>query len=275
MPARPFGLLDQLVARDPHRIVDLGFLDRRVLGVLGMRLDRVGPVAGGARTVAAGDGLEEREQLAVARVATAEPDVADHPLGARRHELREALRERDVERLDHPDRGLPAADHRVRVGRVVDRARRRHDPDEVVEAGVDGDVGVDQRPQDVRAVGVGLGVGRVDRRAPLHVRAAEVEQDAVVVDHDLDVQLHGVVAVAVGVDEAVGFEDAPGERPERGLGPARGVREQLVEERHERLAPQLVDERRQAPDTGVVARDLSAQVARRLALGADLLEHER
>ena len=34
VPARPFGLLDQLVARDPHRVVDLGLLDRRVLGVL-------------------------------------------------------------------------------------------------------------------------------------------------------------------------------------------------------------------------------------------------
>src|SRR5262249_9909908 len=52
--ARSLRVVDQLVAGDPHRVVGLDLLNRRVLGVLAVRLDRVGPVLMPSGAVAAG-----------------------------------------------------------------------------------------------------------------------------------------------------------------------------------------------------------------------------
>ena len=53
------GVVDEREPGDAHRVVQLGLLDRRVLGVLAVRLHRVRPVAAVAPAVAAGERLEE------------------------------------------------------------------------------------------------------------------------------------------------------------------------------------------------------------------------
>ena len=65
--ARPLGVLDEREAVDPHRVVELRLLDRRVLGVLAVRLDGVGAVARVAAAVAAGERVVEARVLAGAR----------------------------------------------------------------------------------------------------------------------------------------------------------------------------------------------------------------
>ena len=94
------------------------------------------------------------------------------------------------------------------------------------------------------------------------------------VDLDARLQPHRLVGVAVVVDEALGLEDARAAAPRAGARAALGVVEQLVDGREDRLAPVALEERLQAAHAGRVGGDLGAQVAGRLALGADLGEDQ-
>ena len=81
------GVLDEREPRHAHRVVQLGLLDRRVLGVLAVRLHRVGPVARRAAAVAAAERLEEA--VVARRVAASTPPkpawhiIAFVPAGSR------------------------------------------------------------------------------------------------------------------------------------------------------------------------------------------------
>src|SRR5581483_9499549 len=95
-------------------VVELGLLDRGVLGVLAVRLHRVRPVASGPGAVAATEGLEEAPVLARARVDAAEAGVAHHRLRPGRQPLGEDGEERAEDDVDEARLGLPAADDGAR-----------------------------------------------------------------------------------------------------------------------------------------------------------------
>ena len=246
----PVRVLDEREARDPHRVVQLGLLDRRVLGVLAVRLHRVGAVAREAAAVAAAERLEEAVVLAGLRVDAAEAGVAHHRLRPRRQPLGQGGEEGAEDHVDEPRLRLPAADDRARPGAVRDRSLRRVDRDEAVEAVVDGQIGVDQALDGVRAGGERLRVGRVDRGAPLRVGAGQVEADAVGGDLDPRLQPHRLVGVAVGVDRALGLVDAVRQRRDLGARAPLGVVEQLAH-------------RRRRSSRGRVARRAPAAAGRR------------
>ena len=165
---------------------------------------------------------------------------------------------------------FPAADHRAGPAAVHDRPWRRLDADQPVEAVVDGQVGVDQALEGVRAGRERHRVGGVDRRSPLRVGAGQVETGAVGVDLDAHPQPDRLVGVAVGVHGALGLVDAMRELGELGPRPPLGVLEQLLHRREDRLDPVAVDERGHAANARRVGGDLGPEVARGLVLGADL-----
>ena len=101
------------------------------------------------------------------------------------------------------------------------------------------------------------------------------KRDAVGRDLDARPQPHGLVRVAVDVDRALGLVDAVRQGRELGARAPLGVVEQLAHRAGDRLAAVPRDERLQPPDAGRVRRDLGAEVAGRLVLGADLREDQR
>ena len=269
-PAGAFGILHQLIAQDAHGIVDLGLLHRRVLGVLAMGLDRVRAVALRAPAIAAA----ERLQVAVigpgARVPAAEPGMALHRLGARDHPLGNGLGERLEDGVGEADLRLPAGHDREGMHAVDHRALRGRQPHMAVEAFIHRQVGVGHAFERIGRGRVGLGVGRVRRRATLLVAAGEVEQHAVLVDRNPHREAHGVFGEPVIVHKALGAILAPGQLRElRGRAPV-GVGDQLVHVEVHRLRAVAVEQRREPPRAGIVGGDLRAEVARGLAFGADL-----
>ena len=122
--ARPLGVLDQREAVDADRVVELGLLDRRVLGVLAVRLDGVGAVARGAAAVAARERVVEARVLAGGDVERAEAGLAHHPLRPGRQPVGEGRQERADDHLDQARVGLPAADDRSRPACSSRRCRR-------------------------------------------------------------------------------------------------------------------------------------------------------
>ena len=123
--ARPLGVLDEREAVDPHRVVELGLLDRRVLGVLAVRLDGVGAVAREAAAVAARERVVEARVLPGGDVEGAEARLAHHPLRPRGQPLGEGRQQRADDHLDQARVRLPAADDRAGPGAVRDRPGRR------------------------------------------------------------------------------------------------------------------------------------------------------
>ncbi len=239
-----------------------------------MRLHRVGAVARRPAAVAAGEGLVEARVASGLDVEAAEARLAHHSLRPRGHPLRQRGEERAEEHLDEPGVRLPAADDGGRPPRVRDGALGCLDGDQAVEAVVDGEVGVDQALEGVGAGGEGHRVGRVDRRAPLWVRARRVEVDALGADRDARPQAHRLGRVAVVVDEALGLVRAEREPGELAARAPLGVVEQLAHRRHDRVAAVALDERLDAADAGRVGGDLGAEVAGRLVLRADLRQDE-
>src|SRR3989442_15903686 len=75
---RPVRVIDKLVPETPHRIIALGFLNRRILSILTVRLHRIGTIESGAPTVSAGKGLEKAEVLPPLRRDSAQAGVASH-----------------------------------------------------------------------------------------------------------------------------------------------------------------------------------------------------
>ena len=273
--ARPFGVLHEREPVDADRVVELGLLDRRVLGVLAVRLDGIGTVARIPAAVATRERVVEAGVLPGGDVEGAEACLAHHPLRPRRQPLGAGRQQRADDHLDQPRVGLPAAHDRAGPGAVRDAPGRRVQADEPVEAVVDGQIRVDQALEGVRAGRERHRVGRVDRGAPLRVGAGRVEASALLVDLDPHLQPDGLVGVAVRVDEALGLVDAVRERGELGPGAPLRVLEQLLHRREDRVAPVAVDQRRDASHAGGVRGDLGAEVARRLVLRADLGQDQR
>ena len=114
-PARPLGVLDEREAGDLHGVVQLGLLDRRVLGVLAVGLHRVGAVAPVPAAVATRERLVEARVAPPGHVERAEARLAHHPLGA----CRQPLRERRQEGAEHHlDEAGPASPSRRRPARA-------------------------------------------------------------------------------------------------------------------------------------------------------------
>ena len=174
--SRPLGVLHEREASDPHRIVQLGLLDRRVLGVLAVRLHRVRPVAREAAAVAAAERLQEAVVLVRPRVDAAEAGVAHHRLRPRGQPLGQRGEERAEDHVDEPRLRLPAADDGARPGAVRHRPGRCVEVDDAIEAVVDGQVRVDQALDRIGAGGERLRIGGVDGRAALRVGAGQVER---------------------------------------------------------------------------------------------------
>ena len=150
-------------ARDLDGVVELRLLDRRVLRVLPVRLHRVRAVARVPRAVAAGERLVEARVAPAGEVERAEARLAHHPLRPGGKPVGEGGQERAEHHLDEARLRLPAADDRRGPGAVRHRALGCVEPEEPVEAVVDGQVRVDQALERVRAGGERLRVGRVDR----------------------------------------------------------------------------------------------------------------
>ena len=114
-PAGALGVLDEREPVDPHRVVQLGLLDRRVLGVLAVRLHRVGAVAREAPAVPAGERVVEAGVGRGLDVERAEARLAHHRLRPCGQPLGERGEERVEEDVDEPRLRLPAADDRARA----------------------------------------------------------------------------------------------------------------------------------------------------------------
>ena len=239
-----------------------------------MGLHGIGAVARVPRAVAAGERLVEARVSAGVHVERAEASLAHHCLRPCRQPLREGRKEREEEHVDEAGLRLPAADDGRRPRAVRDGSARGVDLEQPVEAVVDRQVGIDEALERVRAGGERLRVRRVHRCATLRVRPRRVEAHAVVPDLDACVQVHRLVGVAVGVDEALGLVDAVRKRRELGTRAALGVLEQLLHRRADRLEAVPLDESLYAADAGRIGGDLGAEVSRRLVLRPDLRQHE-
>ncbi len=272
--ARALGVLDQREPVDPHRVVELGLLDRRVLGVLAVRLHRVGAVAREAAAVAAGEGVVEAGVGAGGDVE--QPNPAWHIIPFVPAGSRSGNAGRSARNITSTSRVCVSQPPTTGAGQVqlVTVPARRVEPDEAVEAVVHRQVGVDQALERVRAGREGLRVGRVDRRAPLRVGAGVSKRTPSGAELDARAQAHGLVGVAVVVDGALGLVDAVRQRRELGARAPLGVVEQLVHRREDRLAAVALDQRLHAAHAGRVRGDLRAEVAGRLVLRADLREDQ-
>ena len=94
------------------------------------------------------------------------------------------------------------------------------------------------------------------------------------VDRDPHREPHGAVGESVVVDVPFGDVLAPRQRGELGARSPVGVGDELVHVETHGLRPVAFEQGRQAPHAGVVGRELRPEVARRLALGADLGQDE-
>ncbi|HVA86929.1 MAG TPA: hypothetical protein VNF73_11520, partial [Candidatus Saccharimonadales bacterium] len=268
-----FRVIHQLVAKDSDRVAHLGLLDRRVLGVLPVRLDRVGPVARGAGAVAAAERFEEAVILPTAWIDPAEAGVTHHRLRAGDDLLRQRRGQRLEDHVDQPRLRLPASHHRRRGQAVRHRPRRRLDPHQIVEPLVNRHVLVDQALQGIGAGRERLSEGRVDRRASLRIRAAQVEANAGPIDLHPRTKSHRPIAEAVAIEGALGEKRAARQLFQLELNATVGVVDQRVDAEVDDVQAQTGDEIAEAASTGDVCRDLGAQVAGRLALAADLGEN--
>ena len=202
----PLGILYQLIAVNPQRVVDFDFLNRRVLGVLTVALHGVRPVLGAAPPIAAGHGLVVGIKLPRARVGAAEADLAHRSLGRGRDLIGQRRMQSLENDIGEPHLGLPAPDHRRGCRAIDDRSLGGHEPHLLVEAGVDRHVLVDQALEYVRAGRKGLGVRGIDRCPALRIAPRQVEEHSLVVDGDADLEPHRLVGKAVVIDDACGTE---------------------------------------------------------------------
>ena len=196
------GVGHQRVAQEQDRVVRLGLLDRRVLGVLDVRLDAVHAVESRrARRSRRPASRSTRSSSPVRGFAAAERDVQHRALRVGGGELGQDPREAPGARSrtagrprPRRRRSPPGAPSRGRCPRRVSTL------DDLVEAVVDGDVGVDHAAQRVGAGGAARRPCRVDRGRALVVRAGQVEHDPVVVDRDPRRDPDRLVAHAVVVE---------------------------------------------------------------------------
>ena len=268
-------VLDEGIAQDAHRVVGLGLLDRRVLGVLEVRLHRVHAVGGERGPVAARDGLVVGKVLAGRRIDSAERDIAHAALRARHHAIGQRWGQRLEQQIAELHGDLPARGHRGGMLRMDHRAGTAPDVDEPVEAVVHRDVRVDQALEHVHHARVGLRRRRVRGRFALVVAAGEVDGQAAPLDRDGGGELHRLIGDAVAVHQHVRGEAAVGKlREGRARAPLR-VAQQLVEVvrqgggavlRHQRFDPLR-------PET--VRRGLRAEVAGDLAGAAEVRADHR
>ncbi len=270
MAAAPLRVLDQGVAHDAHRIVGLRLLDRRVLGVLEVGLDRVHAVGGEGGPVAARDRLVVREVLAAARAHAPERDVAHAALGARHHPVGQRGGERLEQQIAELHRDLPARGHRGGMLGVHHRAGSAPDVDEPVEAVVHRDVGVDQALEHVHHPGVGLRRGGVGGRLALVVAVGEIDGQPALLDRHGGREPDRLVGDPVAVHEHVRREAAVRELGEGGPRPALGVAQELVEVVAQRGRAVLRDDRLDPLRAQPVGRGLGAEVAGDLARAAEV-----
>ena len=239
-----------------------------------MRLHRVRTIAERPAAVAAADGL----QIAVVRsrsgIGSTEPRVAYYPLRSRDHLLGQGLGQRLEDDVVEADLGLPAGDHGEGVDTVDHRPLRGHHPDVPVEPLVHRQVGIRDALEGVGRGGVGLSVGGVHGCPALRVRPREVEQHPLGVDHHAGHQMHRLVGEPVVVHVTFGPGLALRQLRELRPGAPIGVGDEFVHVEAHRLRTVAFEQRRQPPDAGVVGRELSPEVARRLALGADLGDYQ-
>ena len=175
-PARALGVLDEREARDLDGVVQLRLLDRRVLGVLAVGLHRVRAVArrAGRRSRRR---APRRSTCSCPCATSSEPKPAWHiipfvPAGSRSGNAGRSARNITSTSRSCVSQPPTTGDG---PGAVRHRSLGRVEAEEPVEAVVHRQVGVDQALQRVGARREGHRVGRVDRRAPLRIRARRVE----------------------------------------------------------------------------------------------------
>ena len=200
--------------------------------------------------------------------------MAGHRLRPRGKRRGQGRQEGAEDHVDETELRLPASDHRRRPRAVRHAPDRGVEPDDAVEAVVDRQVRVDQALERVRAGREGLGIGGVDGRAPLRIAPGEIERHPVGGDLDPGAESHRLVAVPVRVDRALRLEDAVRQSGDLGARATLGVVEQLLHRGDDRRVAMAPDERLEPPRAGRVRRDLGAEVARGLVLGADLGEDQ-
>ena len=263
--ARPVGVLDEREPRDAHRVVELGLLDRRVLGVLAVRLHGVGPVA------------RERGRRSRRRTSRGSSSTRSSP-GRRRRSRRgtsspsspraAARAARAGARGRSRRRAASASPSRRRPGSARCSSspcpRGASSVIEPVEAVVDRQVGVDQALERVGARRERLRVGRVDRRAALRVGAGEVEA------RRRRRRSRRAPAAAPARRCSRRCRRSPRPRRRRAAAPrarracgARCSRAARASSATIVSRPCRVDERLQPPHAGHVRGDLRAEVARR------------
>ena len=274
VPAGTLGVLDQFVAQDAHRIVDLRLLDGRVLRVLTMRLHRVRTIAERPGAVAAAEGLQIAVVRSRAGIGSTESRVALHRLRSRDHLLGKRLGQRLEDDVVEADLGLPAGDHGEGVDAVDHCPLRGDHSDVLVEPIVHRQVGIRNALEGVGRRGVGLSIGGIHGSPALRVRPREVEQHPVGVDHHARHQTHRLIGEPVVVDVTFGLVLPLRQlRQFRPRAPIR-VGDEFVHVEVHRLRTVAFEQRRQPPHPGVVGRELSPEVARRLALGPNLGNHQ-
>src|SRR5215213_1544673 len=124
-------------------------------------------------------------------------------------------------------------------------------------------VGVDQELVGHAAGGDRLRLAAVDRAPAGVVAAREVDPHLLPADLHGEPNPHGVLAVAVVVEAALGAVDAVGDRGDGRPLEALGLREDLVARRLDRLQAVAGDDGLEAPLPGAHAGDLRAEVADR------------
>ena len=227
--AGPLGVRDQGETGDANRIVDLGLLDRRVLGILKVSLNRVRAVGVVTSPVTAGQGLEVRVVLLGAGTLTAETDMTDHAFGAGRYPLGQHLGKCFEQHFAYLHRDLPATHNSAGMPGVQHRAWRGDDLDGCVEPLVDRDVGVDQAFEHVDAGGEGLGEIAIHRRPALWVGAGKVEGDAFTVEGHPCTNVHRLVGNAVVVQPVLGRDGPSWQLRDLAQGAFLGVVEESVD----------------------------------------------
>ena len=165
----PLGIGHQFVPGDAYRVIDLGFFDRGVLGVLTVALDCVGAIGSRAPAKPPGERFEEAVVLARFRVFATETGVALHGFSPGGNDVGHRRGKRLENQVVQPNVGLPAANHRGRVDTVGNRALGRMNLHVPIKTVVHGQVTVHQRPECICAGRECLGECRIDRSTTLGV----------------------------------------------------------------------------------------------------------
>jgi hypothetical protein len=192
------GAVEQLVALDPQRRVELERLDRRVQRVRHSDVDTRRPVA------AAGGALAAAERLVVRPARRPDHEVVHRPLSLRGDIGR--LREREQHGVGNALARLDiAGDDGAGMPRVHEASLRRPDLDRTKEAVVDRNVGAERDLDGEGAGGARDGEGRVHVPGRGRRSAVEVDLDPVVRDGhgNADRQVHVRLDLALGLVAAV------------------------------------------------------------------------